>query len=123
MTVRALKARARGQASEWLAALWLIAKGYRIVGRNFRAKGGELDIVALTPGRWLGRPVLVVVEVRNRPDFDAAINSVDAVKEQRLRRAFSAFIGRNPRLAGLPRRFDLMIFGPNQWPTHVRAAM
>jgi putative endonuclease len=64
MSVEREKARARGTAGEWLAAAWLTAKGYRILTRQFRALGGELDIVALTPP-WSPRTI-VFVEVRAR---------------------------------------------------------
>jgi Holliday junction resolvase-like predicted endonuclease len=46
MAQRHYEALARGRAAEWKAALWLRAKGYRILARSFRVAGGELDIVA-----------------------------------------------------------------------------
>ncbi|MBQ9631591.1 MAG: YraN family protein [Lachnospiraceae bacterium] len=49
-----------GSKYEDLAAEYLISKGYRILDRNFRRRGGELDIVALEDG------VLVICEVKYR---------------------------------------------------------
>ncbi len=40
------KAYRRGHRSEWLAALALMLKGYRIVARRYRTKLGEIDLIA-----------------------------------------------------------------------------
>ncbi|MSM41377.1 MAG: YraN family protein [Geobacter sp.] len=52
-----------GEAGEELAVALLSAKGYRIVERNFRCKGGEVDIVARDGS------TLVFVEVKTRRDL------------------------------------------------------
>jgi putative endonuclease len=39
-----------GELGEELAANFLIARGFRILERNFRCKGGEVDIIARDPG-------------------------------------------------------------------------
>jgi putative endonuclease len=111
------KARARGTAAEWLATAWLIAKGYRIVARQFRANGGELDIVALTPF-WTARTI-AFVEVRARSTVEAAIESVGAVKRRRVETAAAQFCARRPRLGAMPRRFDLVVLAPGRLPHHV----
>jgi putative endonuclease len=49
-----------GAEAEALAARYLAHQGYRILERNFRVKGGELDIVALDGA------VTCFVEVRAR---------------------------------------------------------
>lgn len=69
-------------------AAWLIGAGWRIVGRRLRSThGGEVDLVAVDPGR-----VLVAVEVRARasPRAGSALESVDARRVQRLRRTLVA---------------------------------
>jgi putative endonuclease len=117
MTVEREKARARGLAGEWLAAAWLTAKGYRILTRQFRALGGELDIVALTPP-WSPRTI-VFVEVRARGTVEEAIESVGAQKRRRVEAASAQFCVRKPKLKGFPRRFDLVLLAPGRWPHHV----
>ena len=52
--------RSLGVEGEARAAAYLEAQGYHIVARNFRTRGGELDIIARY-GEWL-----VFVEVRTR---------------------------------------------------------
>ncbi len=49
-----------GKRGEDIATDFLIKKGYRIVERNFRIKGGEIDIIATH------RNILVFIEVKTR---------------------------------------------------------
>jgi len=72
-----------GRRAEELAAAFLRAKGLTILERNFRAKVGEIDLVARE-----GEEV-VFVEVRSRSsrDYGGAAASVDAGKRRRLVRA------------------------------------
>jgi putative endonuclease len=49
-----------GQFGESLAASYLQKNGYRIIERNFRARYGEIDIIATKNG------MLVFVEVKTR---------------------------------------------------------
>ena len=51
-----------GQRGEALAANFLQKQGYRILERNFRVKGGEIDIIAQE------KNTLVFVEVKARQD-------------------------------------------------------
>jgi putative endonuclease len=120
MNLQSELSRARGRALEWSAALWLIAKGYRILARNFHAKGGEIDIIALSPGRWAGKPILCFIEVRSRESFEAAAESVHEVKQSRLRRAASAYLSRHRQWSGLPVRFDLVAGMRSGWLQHKR---
>lgn len=69
-----------GAFGERVAAAHLEAKGYRIVGRNFRTREGEIDIIAESEG------ALVFVEVRTRrgDEFGSAGESVTARKTAHL---------------------------------------
>ena len=118
MTLERDKARARGTSAEWLAAALLMAKGYRIIARQFRAHGGELDIVALTP-YWRTPCTIVFVEVRARSTIEQAIESVTATKRRRVEKAAAQFCARRPKLAILPRRFDLVVLARTGWPRHL----
>lgn len=120
MAQRHHEALARGRAAEWAAALWLIAKGYRILARGFRVSGGELDIVALSPV-WQTRMV-VFVEVRARGTMAAAAESVGAAKRDRVALAANRFCARRRKLHELPWRFDLILVAPGRWPHHVANA-
>jgi putative endonuclease len=59
-----------GLSAESRAAAYLVAEGYRILGRRFRTPVGEIDIVARRRG------VLIFVEVKARESFDAAAEAI-----------------------------------------------
>lgn len=69
-----------GRRAEELAATYLERRGLRLVARNFRVRGGEIDLVCRDG------PVLVFVEVRlrRRADFGGAGASITAAKRQRI---------------------------------------
>jgi putative endonuclease len=72
-----------GRKAEDLAAAFLRAKGMTVVERNFRAKTGEIDIVAQDGDE------VVFVEVRARASkgYGGAAASVDGAKRRKLIRA------------------------------------
>jgi len=76
----------RGRAGEALAAAYLELKGCRIVARNTRLAGVEVDVVADDGATR----VLVEVRVRTRSDFGGAAATVDRRKQERLARAARA---------------------------------
>lgn len=99
-----------GKRSEQHAARWLRARGLRILARNFRARCGEIDIVAIHDD------CLVFVEVRSRsnPRFAGAAASIDRAKQRRILRTAQLFLRANPGLAAMRCRFDVIAFEPPQ---------
>jgi putative endonuclease len=79
-----------GDAAEQRALLFLQAQGLTLVERNFRCKGGEIDLVMRDGGS------LVFVEVRKRADtrHGGAAASVTARKQARLVIAAQVFLQR-----------------------------
>ena len=122
MSLASLRSQARGRALEWTATIWLVIKGYRVLARNYVAKGGEIDVIALSPSRWAGKPILCFVEVRGRETFEAAAESVHAAKQLRLRRAAAAFVAQHRQWSHLPSRFDLVAIERHGGLRHVRRA-
>lgn len=92
----------RGLAAEERAARFLSDKGWEILERNFRAKVGELDIVA-RDGECV---VFVEVRSRSRADYGGAAASVAVSKRRKLTRAARLFIQRNA--LDCPMRFDVV---------------
>ena len=92
-----------GRRGERAAEKYLRRNGYRIVARNFRAAGAEIDIVAMD------RDTLVFVEVKTRQSFGAGApeEAVDARKQARMRRAAEAFALRY-RANEYEMRFDIV---------------
>ncbi len=110
------RARIAGRRGEWVAALWLMAKGYRILGFRLRTPQGEIDLLARKG------PVLAVVEVKLRGTIETALEAVTWRQRQRLRRAAEAFAARRASLRAATIRLDLMALAPGRWPCHIRDA-
>lgn len=93
-----------GRAAEDAACAALERMGYRLLWRNYRTRRGELDVVALEG------EVLAIVEVRYRArdDYGTAADSVTWRKQSRWVRAARELLAREPALARLPARFDLV---------------
>lgn len=94
----------KGAREEDLALRYLEARGLTLVGRNLRARGGELDLV-MRDGE-----TLAIVEVRKRSHrgFGSGAESVDARKQARIVSAARALLAQRPELARLPARFDVI---------------
>ena len=77
-----------GRKAEDLAAAFLQAKGLTIVERNFRAKVGEIDIVAKDGDE------IAFIEVRARASrgFGGAAASVGGAKRRKLIRAAALWL-------------------------------
>jgi putative endonuclease len=71
---------ARGSEAEALAAQYLKCYGVRVVERNFRIRGGEIDLIC-RDGKVL---VFVEVRLRTRSDFGGAAASITASKQRRI---------------------------------------
>ncbi|GAB4312340.1 MAG: YraN family protein [Candidatus Bipolaricaulota bacterium] len=103
-----------GKGAEDIACRHLRAQGMRIVARNWRWRGGEVDIIARDG------PTLVFVEVKGRSGegFGTAAEAVTGEKRSRLWRTALAFLGGQPET---PVRFDVVAVGPGG-VCHIRDA-
>lgn len=108
-----LKAYRRGHRGEWLAALALILKGYRIVARRYRTVLGEIDLIARRGD------LVLIVEVKARPSLIEAMEAVARSSERRIEGAADLWLARQPDHARLSIRFDLVAVLPRRWPVHV----
>jgi putative endonuclease len=71
---------ARGRRAESAVADWLSARGCQIVARNYRCRGGELDLVARRGQQ------LIFVEVKARRDASAYGGTAASITPAKLRR-------------------------------------
>lgn len=110
---RGAAARLSGRRSEVVAAVWLMLKGYRILGFRLKTPQAEIDLLALR-----GR-TLAVVEVKRRMDIATALETVTFDQRDRLRRAGAMLAARRPSLAGAAVRLDLMALAPGRLPMHI----
>ena len=70
-----------GVWAEYLAAAYLLCRGYRILALRYKTKVGEIDIVARR-----GRTI-VFIEVKYRQNMDDALAAVRPSSQARIRRA------------------------------------
>lgn len=95
----------KGAAAERLAERFLVARGLRLVERNYRCRFGEIDLV-MREGETL---VFVEVRLRTHAGFGGAAASITGAKRARLLSTARHY------LAGLPRtpqcRFDAVLLG------------
>jgi putative endonuclease len=96
--------RAQGDAAEERACRHLERSGFTIVERNFRTRGGEIDIVARKGD------LLVFVEVRSRevPGFGTPEESVTPAKRRRIVAAARRYLTNVPASSWREARFDVI---------------
>ena len=107
----------QGHRGEWLAAAYLKAKGYRILGRRVATGAGEIDIIALRRGR------VAFVEVKRRSDLAAAEASVSSRQRQRIHRAADLWLARHASYQTCQMGFDLIFVLPWRLPKHLPNAL
>lgn len=95
--------RDRGERAESLAARFLETEGFSILGRNYRTRFGEIDVVAEEKGQ------IVFVEVRSLGPGagHSPEETIGWAKQKRLCRAALAYL-QQKGLEGRPARFDVI---------------
>jgi len=94
---------ALGKTGEDLACAELEKRGYAIVARRYRRRGGELDIIA-RDGATL---VFVEVKARDGRAFGEAAEAVTALKRRRIAQLALDYVTRRG-LSQRPCRFDVV---------------
>lgn len=91
-----------GAWGEEFSAVYLRSRGYKILERNYRVRGGEIDIIAQKGG------FLVFVEVKTRKSdaFGSAAEFVGPAKQRRLLLAAECYLSGHP--TELQPRFDVI---------------
>ena len=91
-----------------------------MIRRNFRSRRGEIDVVALR-GDQLVFAEVKSWDVLHSEDLEYAIN---ARKQRRIIETSKLFMVRNPQLADLRLRYDLLFFSEDRGadPLHIENA-
>ncbi len=102
-----------GLRAERLALDYLLARGLVAITRNFRCRGGEIDLI------MLDGDCLVFIEVRYRATavFSPASHTVDRHKQRKIVRSAAMFNARNHRYAMHTMRFDVVAVEGEEKPT------
>ena len=93
-----------GQQAEAFAARFLEKRGLTVVTRNYRCRGGEIDLVC-REGRTL---VFAEVRLRRNRDFGGAGASITARKQQRIILAAQHYLA-TQNAAASDCRFDCLL--------------
>jgi putative endonuclease len=103
-----LSTSARGRRAEGRVAWHYRLRGYKVLARNVRAGGVELDLI-VRRGRRL---VFCEVKLKQGQGFGDPLEAVDERKRERLRRGVEAWLAANPKLATLNVSFELAAVRP-----------
>lgn len=96
--------RALGDQGEARAAEFLEGEGYRIVARNVRAGGVEIDLI-VARGTWLA---FVEVKTRRSTRYGRPEEAVDERKQARIVRGARAWVADHPSRRRRRIRFDVV---------------
>ena len=94
---------ALGKTGENLACGELERRGYVILARRYRRRGGELDVIA-RDGQTL---VFVEVKTRDGREFGEGVDAVTARKRRRITQVALDYVARHG-LTDCPCRFDVV---------------
>jgi len=105
-----------GRLAESVAALFLQAKGYRVLARRYKTPLGEIDLV-VRRGR-----AIAFVEVKARADGTSALAAITPYQRTRSARAALAWLMRHPEAADYDLRFDVVLVRTLAPPRHIANA-
>jgi putative endonuclease len=97
--------RKTGELGEEVATNFLITHGYRILERNFRCKGGEVDIIGREPDN--GSLVFIEVKARRGLSYGVPQLAVTPFKQRQISKAALTWLSKN-RLHDTNARFDVI---------------
>lgn len=92
-----------GEAGELFVAKQLTLKGYQILDRNWRIRGGEIDLVAKAPDEVI---VFIEVKTRSSASYGDPLEAITPQKSLRIQKLALAWLATHQRL-GNPYRIDV----------------
>ena len=98
-----------GQKAEADAWQFLASKGYELVEKNYRFRGGEIDLIVRDDS------TLIFVEVRFRQNslHGSGAETVTSAKRKRIIRPAAYFLQSNPDESNRDYRFDVISMSPS----------
>ena len=99
-------ARERGSEAESIALEYLKQQGLKLIDRNYRTRGGEIDLIMAQDDTV----VFVEVRFRSASTYGSALESVDFRKQARITRCASHYL--STKRVSAPVRFDVVAISP-----------
>jgi len=90
---------------EDLAANYLMRKGFTILERNYRIKGGEIDIIAQNEDTL----IFVEVKTRKKHSMKMTLMNISYTKQKRISLTAERYINQYPENVKSKIRFDIII--------------
>ena len=109
------RAERQGRYGENRAALWLQAKGWRILDRRRKTPLGEIDLVARRGN------LVAFVEVKWRRDRSELDHAIDEYRLSRVAAAVEA-VAHEYTTEGEDIRIDVLLLAPGSLPRHIANA-
>lgn len=109
------KAEQQGREGETRAALWLQAKGWRILAKRVKTPRGEIDLIAKRAG------LVAFVEVKWRRKASDLDHAIDAHRLSRVAAAVEC-VAHEYAAEGEDIRVDVILLAPSTLPRHIANA-
>lgn len=110
----------RGRRAEFLARLWFIFHGYRILCKNYvigrGSTAGEVDFIAKR------RKTIVFVEVKERKNLQNALYAIKPNQQKRIINAARYFIQAHSQYTAYNFRFDAFFVAQKFKFLHIKNA-
>lgn len=106
------KAYRKGFIAEYIAALFLLLKGYKICALRHKTNLGEIDIIARKGD------LAVFVEVKARKSIQSGLDAVSHASQSRIKNASDLWLAKQKHANRLSQRYDIIVIAPRQFPAH-----
>ena len=109
-----------GKCGEEKAAEYLKSESYTIVARNFKRRGGEIDIIAMD------KNILVFIEVKTLPsgNIETLEHELNLRKQKRIIETSKRFLQMNRQYNDSIIRYDVLVIDMPGFPSvyHIKDA-
>lgn len=104
-----------GDWGESLACAYLEKNRFFIIEKNYRIRGGEVDLIA----KHKTQIHFIEVKFRRTQTYGTGLDAVDLYKQRRISRAAQFFILKHPNFAGFEKVFSVLNITESENKTHI----
>jgi putative endonuclease len=104
----------KGHFGEFMAALLLKIKGYKILARRYKTICGEIDIIAQK------KDTIAFIEVKSRKSLEKCHNAIISKQIKRIIMASQIFLRKHEKLQQNDIRYDVILVPDWKLPQHIK---